>query len=471
MTSPTSRKLRRALRLAGWRALLLILGLASIAVVAETALRLSKPFMTEQAPTAFVPGVGLLLKPNAEIRMTNGLDFWTVSRTNSLGFLDREPPSPEQAAASCHITIIGDSFVEASQVQIADKVQVRLEELAARELPQLNVTTSAFGRSATAQASQLPFYDNYARRLAPKMLVLLFISNDLKGNSALATALRQGWNPDKPPFAFPQRTGDGRIRLRPPSPQYRSLPPSAAARYRLKVSSTDFDLKPKALLWQTSSWLIDTSYFAKWLHVKTGLPIHRRWQRQTAIYWREHLRQRPAYQPFSPRTKPPLPAGHPSLLAKEALEFTAFALRQFAERAQRDGASLLVLSEFHLNDGRLKAIARTVGIAVLSLHDYAAQHGLRLADLRWEHDGHWNPIGHQHAAAALLEYLKENQDVCGGSLPTQESRSRANTRSVNSRPAPEWSGEAAGKWRRIEKSAHSSFGDSSGCAAEEPFCW
>ena len=90
MTSPTSRKLRRALRLAGWQALLLILGLASIAVVAETALRLSKPFMTEHAPTAFVPGVGLLPKPNAEIRMTNGLDFWTVSRTNSLGFLDRE---------------------------------------------------------------------------------------------------------------------------------------------------------------------------------------------------------------------------------------------------------------------------------------------------------------------------------------------------------------------------------------------
>ena len=418
MTSPTSRKLRRALRLAGWQALLLILGLASIAVVAETALRLSKPFMTKHVPTVFVPGVGLLLKPNAEIRDTNGLDFWTASRANSLGFLDREPPSPERAAASCHISMFGDSFIEAAQVQIADKVQVRLEELAAQELPRLNVTTSAFGISNTAQASQLPFYDNYARRLAPKMLVLLFTGNDFGGSSALTMALRQGWDPDKPPFAFPQRTGDGRIRLRPPSPQYRSLPPSAAARYRLKVSSTDFDLKPKALLWQTSSWLIDTSYFAKWLHVKTGLPIHWRWRRQAEIYWREHLRQRPAYRALLAENQapPPPPAGHPNLLAKEQLEFTAFALHQFAERAQRDGASLLVLSGFHLNDGRLKAIARTVGIAVLSLHDYAAQHGLRLADLRWEHDGHWNPIGHQHAAAALLEYLKENQDVCGGSV-------------------------------------------------------
>ena len=316
MTPSTSRKLRRALRLAGWPALLLILGLASIAVVAETALRLSKPFMTKHAPTAFVPGVGLLLKPNAEIRDTNGLDFWTVSRANSLGFLDREPPSPQQAARSCHITIIGDSFVEASQVQ---------------------------------------------------------------------------------------------------TPQYHSLPPSAAARYRLRVHSTGFDLKSKALLSQASGWLIDTSYFAKWLHVKTGLPIHRRWQRQAAIYWAEHLRQRPAYRALLAESQS-LPAGHPSLLAKEQLEFTAFALRQFAERAQRDGASLLVLSEFHLNDGKLKTIAGELGIAILSLHDYAAQQGLRLADLHWLHDWHWNPIGHSHAAAALLEYLKENQDVCGGSV-------------------------------------------------------
>ena len=372
MTSPTSRKLRRALRLAGWQALLLILGLASIAVVAETALRLSKPFMTKNVPTAFVPGVGLLLKPNAEIRDTNGLDFWTASRANSLGFLDREPPSPQQAARSCHITIIGDSFVEASQVPIADKVQVRLEELAARELPWLNVTTSAFGRSATAQASQLPFYDNYARRLAPKMLALLFTGNDFGGSSALTMALRQGWDPDKPPFAFPQRTDDGRIRLRPPSPQYHSLPPSAAARYRLRVHSTGFDLKSKALLSQASGWLIDTSYFAKWLHVKTGLPIHRRWQRQATIYWAEHLRQRPAYRALLAENQSPTAAGHPNLLAKEQFEFTAFALRQFAERAQRDGASLLVLSEFHLNDGKLKTIAGELGIAVLSLHDYAA---------------------------------------------------------------------------------------------------
>ena len=53
----------------------------------------------------------------------------------------------ERAAASCHITMIGDSYVEALQVPIADKFHVRLEDLAARELRHLDVTTSAFGVS------------------------------------------------------------------------------------------------------------------------------------------------------------------------------------------------------------------------------------------------------------------------------------------------------------------------------------
>ena len=247
------------------------------------------------------------------------------------------------------------------------------------------------------------------------MLVLLFTGNDFGGNSALTMAVRQGWDPDKPPFAFPQRTGVGRIRLRPPSPQYHSPPPSVAARYRLKINSPGFDLVPKEPLLQASLWLIDTSYFAKWLEVKLGLPIFRRWQQQVGMLWREHLSQRPAYRALLAESQSPTAAGHPNLLANEQFEFTVFALRQFAERAQRDGASLLVLSEFRLDDGRLKAIAGEQDIAVLSLHDYAVQQGIRIADLHWAHDWHWNAIGHQHAAAALLEYLKENQDVCRGS--------------------------------------------------------
>ena len=155
MTSPP-RKFRRALRLAGWNALLIIAGLALIGLAGEAWLRSTMPFVASHAPTVFVPDVGMLRRPHTEIRWTNGLDFWTVSRTNHLGFLDREPPNPEQAAESCHITMIGDSFVEAKDVPIADKFHVRLEEMAARELPRLDVTTSAFGMGGTGQITSWP---------------------------------------------------------------------------------------------------------------------------------------------------------------------------------------------------------------------------------------------------------------------------------------------------------------------------
>ena len=131
MSHPPPRKLRRVLRLAGWNALLLMIGLALIGLAGEVWIRQTVPFATVREPRVFVPGVGLLWPPDTEVRWTNMLDFWTVQRTNRLGFLDREPPSPERAAESCHIAVIGDSFVEALSVSIAEKFHVRLEETAA----------------------------------------------------------------------------------------------------------------------------------------------------------------------------------------------------------------------------------------------------------------------------------------------------------------------------------------------------
>ena len=122
--------MRSVLRLAVWNVGLLLAGLVLIAAAGEAWLRLTKPFMRNSIPMGrFVPGTG----------------FWTASRANRWGFLDRDPPPPGRAAASCHVSVIGDSFVHAMQVPVADKLHVRLEALAARRLPALDVTTSASG--------------------------------------------------------------------------------------------------------------------------------------------------------------------------------------------------------------------------------------------------------------------------------------------------------------------------------------
>ena len=171
-----TRRIRRVLFYVGGNGLLFALTWALIAVVGEAYLRLQWPFSHVGWPSHFVPKVGYMFVPNAEVRMTNRSDFWTVSHTNSWGFPDREPIAPERAAASCHIALIGDSFVAGLEVPIADRLPVRLEALAARALPELDVTTSAFGIAATGQLSQLPLYDEFARRLHPKLLVLVFVS-------------------------------------------------------------------------------------------------------------------------------------------------------------------------------------------------------------------------------------------------------------------------------------------------------
>ena len=131
----------------GWNVLFLGLGAALIFIDWEAWFHMRVPFTEVRQPTRFVPGVGVLNEPGAEVRWTRQRrNFWVAQRANRWGFLDREPPAPEQAARTCHIAFIGDSFVEAREVPVADKFHVRLEELAARALPRLNITTSAYGR-------------------------------------------------------------------------------------------------------------------------------------------------------------------------------------------------------------------------------------------------------------------------------------------------------------------------------------
>ena len=222
----------RALRVLVANALWAAVGLAAVGAAFEIALRARAPFASgAPVPQVFRAGVGFARPPDMEIRATNDLDYWQVSRVNSLGFLDREPPSPERAASSCHFTIIGDSFIEAWEVPVAEKVQVRLEELAAGERPDLDLATSAFGLRDTGQAQQLAFWDAYARPLEPKALALVLASNDLRNNSSLLRGIRHGWDPEHLPQSSARRGPDGVFSLLPPDERWVefALDPDAAA--------------------------------------------------------------------------------------------------------------------------------------------------------------------------------------------------------------------------------------------------
>ena len=345
------------------------------------------------------------------MRWTNHLDFWAESRTNGLGFVDREPIGIERAAASCHIAMIGDSYVQALQVPIADKFQVRLEELAAEELRHLDITTSAFGISGTGQVNQLAYYDEFARYLRPALLVLVFVDNDFMDNAPILDGLHRGMDPDRLPNASATRGADGTITLQPPHPYARES--------RLTVPS---------LYTHATDRLTGMSSLAKWLDAKRGASfpddadpelsaqmamLSRRSPRYAALFdgWRPTTRSRLG-RPF--KSTQDLPAVY-----EDALDFTAFALDQFKERADRDGAALVILSTHYVGTrgdlafDRLTALAESRGIPVIDYNDYVRRQGAKpWRDAIWAHDGHWNAAGHRWAAEALLEYLKQNQEIC-----------------------------------------------------------
>ena len=418
----------RLSRLIVWNLLLAVAGLTSIIVVGEIYLWLTVPFMEESVTRRFVPGVGLLYAPNTELRFTNRLDYWTQTRTNSLGFIDREPPSKKRAIESCHVTVIGDSFVEAREVPINAKIQVQLEKLSHETVSNLDVTTSAFGRSYSSQIDQISLYDHYAQELQPDLLVLVFVDNDFIENSALLRYLNSSLDPDHPPFPYAVRMDTGGIRIHPPDPEY------------LEFRRDEFD--PHGDIFPS------TFFFGRWLNRKLqpmlGAIVSRvAGHRPKFVDNIRTFSQRPHFagitDDWTPTTRQRLVQrfleDEPPRIVSEALAFTTFGLAEFKKRADRDGLSLVILASHtvspmppHLQGlskswrDVLSGIAAAKGIPVIYQEDHIRARGGRIEDVHFANDLHWNSTGHRWAAEAVVEYLRQNPDICGVGSSGEASR-------------------------------------------------
>ena len=368
-----------------------LISIAVIAVIyaaAEAYLRCTVPFVAPTWPWHFDPRVGFLFDWSATLKYTNGTDFWTDTQVNSLGFLDREPKIPK-AAGTFRIVVIGDSFVEAAQVQVEQKFHVLLEKNLNERLPNgMPIDTIALGSSGTGQVNQLAFYDAFGARLKPDLVILLFVFNDFANNSSLLEAVRNGWSPVRPPRLFFRHTGEDfeRIGLAADWNQHLLPVPQGQSYDQLITNRVAYlrgleEFTPALGDWAPPDDLdLDSMFYAS-----------------------------------------DMPAAF-----NEALETTGEAFRVFAEYAKRDGFRLLVVATPH--EGPAEHPTRDVVplLARTRLHEILDAHGIAFFDLSpgfkkrgdpraamFKLDSHWSATGHEWAAAEIAEHLLANRVMIG----------------------------------------------------------
>jgi hypothetical protein len=397
--------------------------LAILALSGEAFLRWRSRGVDPGGASRLHPVAGVTYAPGTVVSWTNHVDFWTWQAVNRDGFLDREPDC--EPGVSCRIVLVGDSFVEASQVELADKVQIRLEGLLRAARPQAPGRVHAYGFSGTGQAAQLGFYEAFIRRLRPDLVILVLVINDFADNSALLTALRNGWDPARGPRP---------LALRDP----------ALGTYALTAVAQDWEahkLTPPPVVPgdPALSTLYGASRLYRWLvpHLaKTfGRPRHvfsgedHPAGDQTPEYVRQ-LRGRPEFAGlFDQGETPPeltferldMDYLRPELapLFEEGLQATAFALDRWVELSRRDGFRLAAFLTHCLAGparDRFTALLEQRGIPFAEQNAFLRRNGVDPASLIFQYDAHWNATGHRTAALALAEFIL-GRDLCGDAPP------------------------------------------------------
>ena len=361
------------------------------AVLMEAYLRWRIPFTETEWPVRFDPELGLFIQPNTRIRATDHLNFWVEQTSNSLGFLDREPVVPKPDGMF-RVLVIGDSFVEASEVGYDEKMHVLLEARLRGALGTDKVDTVAFSRSGTGQSNQLSFYNGHGTDIDADLVVLLFYANDFGDNSTLLASAMNGWDPYRPPLLFYEPDERGAAFTR--------VGISADWRNHL-LAGGDFRQRRQEIM----------ERYPETRALLGDLPS-RRIHRDCMF--------------FANEAPPPV--------IQRALASTEHALRLFRERTKNRGEALLlaithgaVTAGRHCTDTennadsrytfdtlnglkRITEIAERVGIPVLDLYSAFAERG-DWRDTEFTGNFHWNALGHRWAADAIADYLLEHREL------------------------------------------------------------
>jgi len=137
------------------------------------------------------------LIPNLDMKKSNAESGRLVRiQTNSLGFRDRDPVNPKPNGIS-RIAVIGDSFVEAIQVESQERFSNLLENRLQREHSSMNWEVLNFGVMSTGPVDQHLRYLQHVRQCEPDIVILCFgmeqdfAGSDLNPHRSLADTQRE----------------------------------------------------------------------------------------------------------------------------------------------------------------------------------------------------------------------------------------------------------------------------------------
>jgi hypothetical protein len=173
------------------RLLLIVVPLVLVCALLEVVLRTAHPFGARVSWTEPDREIGWRFTPGREYWFFGENDHAITGRINSMGWRDRER-SPEKPPGTYRIAVIGDSYVEAFQVEL-DSTFAALAEAAYRGSPvsgSETVEVMNIGRSGMGPAEELVVLARLIRSRPDRVLLLFTPHNDIADvNPATASNL------------------------------------------------------------------------------------------------------------------------------------------------------------------------------------------------------------------------------------------------------------------------------------------
>ncbi len=393
----------------------------------EIYFRVSQPFLHSTASAG----------PGSTFRSTNNVDFWVETRTNSLGFPDREPEISFDEDV-CRVLFIGDSFVAAEQVPIERKSHILLEKmLNASPSFKKEAQTFALGRNGTGQIEQLSFYDEFADLIKPDIVILVVTSNDFYDNSMVLNSIHTGIHPLHPQnlLAKIDRV-TGNLKWYAGEKNYKN--------YKIKAPVP----KDWTYIVKNSSLLLRKySYFYSWILTNITMQLPDTFEflvrtpgiKDIYSYRISQIEKIPGYENVFERWNYPEDVSHIDMffaenmpaVFEEAVSLAGFALDEFLDRKEEDGFELVALLTHTLyrkfNSGtelygrrmietgaqrRWLRLLDERGIDAVDEVEFILASGGAVQDAHFSRDGHWSPQGHKWAAEALLSYFEKKGKLC-----------------------------------------------------------